>query len=268
MATLCGRLAELGYGWAYRTLDARYFGVPQRRRRVFLLALHARTGLGADGAAEVLTVGSRCRGHLAAGAEEGSGPAAGASVGALSTGLGHHGGAWGDQKVAAGHIVAATLNSGGNDGGFRTEPGEHLVIANAVSASAGHHGHSSPRGDGSDNLVPFAFSENQRGELLTHDQAHQLSSGGGKPGQGYSAALTGSGVRRLTPVECERLQGWPDGHTIPNEWKGKRYDGSDLLPVGLDSHRYRAIGNGVAAPVAAWIGRRLAAAVGVVERAA
>jgi DNA (cytosine-5)-methyltransferase 1 len=271
MATLCGRLAELGYGWAYRTLDARYFGVPQRRRRVFLLALHARTGLGADGAAEVLTVGSRCRGHLAAGAEEGSGAATGTRrssdgalgediVGTIPAALGHHGYTLGEE-VYQGHLVAATLNSGGNDGGFRTEPGEHLVIAPTLSV---------PRTAAPGDTVPnVAYGKLHRASSAedheSWDVAEVASTLNGMDGD-YTT-LPG-GVRRLTPVECERLQGWPDGHTIPNEWKGKRYDGSDLLPVGLDSHRYRAIGNGVAAPVAAWIGRRLAAAVGVVERAA
>lgn len=58
-------------------------------------------------------------------------------------------------------------------------------------------------------------------------------------------------VRRLTPTECERLQGFPDGWTdIP--WKGK-----DHAP---DSHRYKACGNSMAVPVMQWIGRRLAAA--------
>jgi site-specific DNA-cytosine methylase len=50
-------------------------------------------------------------------------------------------------------------------------------------------------------------------------------------------------VRRLTPVECERLMGWPDDHT---RW---RADGTEQA----DSHRYRQCGNGVAAPVAAWL---------------
>ena len=99
--------------------------------------------------------------------------------------------------------LAATLNSGGNNGGFRTEPGEHLAVG---------------------------FSENQRGEVLTHEQAHQLTSGGGKPGQGYSATLGTFGV-----------------------------SDDPLLPLGLDSHRYRCCGNGVVSDVAEWIGYRLAA---------
>jgi len=54
--------------------------------------------------------------------------------------------------------------------------------------------------------------------------------------------------RRLTPVECERLMGWPDGWTdVPDE-KGK---------PAPDTARYKACGNGVASPVAAWIGFRL-----------
>jgi DNA (cytosine-5)-methyltransferase 1 len=55
-------------------------------------------------------------------------------------------------------------------------------------------------------------------------------------------------VRRLTPTECERLQGFPGGWTdIP--WKGK-----DHSP---DSHRYKACGNSMAVPVMEWIGRRI-----------
>lgn len=61
-----------------------------------------------------------------------------------------------------------------------------------------------------------ALSENQRAEVLETPYARQLTSGGGKPGQGYPAARIGSQVRRLTPTECERLQGFPDGWTIPN----------------------------------------------------
>ncbi len=54
-------------------------------------------------------------------------------------------------------------------------------------------------------------------------------------------------VRRLTPVECERLMGWPDNHTLP------RTDGKQ----NPDTTRYKMCGNGVASPVAQWIGQNL-----------
>jgi DNA (cytosine-5)-methyltransferase 1 len=54
-------------------------------------------------------------------------------------------------------------------------------------------------------------------------------------------------VRRLTPRECERLMGWPD------DWTRWADDGAEIA----DSHRYRMCGNGVVAPVAEWIGRRI-----------
>jgi DNA (cytosine-5)-methyltransferase 1 len=57
-------------------------------------------------------------------------------------------------------------------------------------------------------------------------------------------------VRRLTPTECERLQGFPDGHTkIP--WNGKP---ADQCP---DGPRYKAVGNSMAVPVIRWLGRRI-----------
>lgn len=86
-----------------------------------------------------------------------------------------------------------------------------------------------------------AFSENQRGEVVESEAAHQLTTGGGKPGQGYPAVREGMQVRRLTPLECERLQGFPDG------WTAELNDGA----------RYRTLGNAVAVPVAHWIGKRM-----------
>ena len=67
---------------------------------------------------------------------------------------------------------------------------------------------------------------------------------------GQVAVQHSSGVRRLTPRECERLQGFPDDYTlIP--WRGKA---AEECP---DGPRYKAIGNSKAIPVVRWIGRRL-----------
>jgi DNA (cytosine-5)-methyltransferase 1 len=93
-----------------------------------------------------------------------------------------------------------------------------------------------------------AFGENQRGELVGGDIVRAMQCAGGKPGQGYPAARIGMQVRRLTPVECERLQGFPDGYTnIP--WRGK--------PESPDGPRYKALGNSWAVPCARYIAQRI-----------
>jgi DNA (cytosine-5)-methyltransferase 1 len=96
--------------------------------------------------------------------------------------------------------------------------------------------------------VAVAFSENQQGALTEHEIMPSLKIGGGKPGQSYPAIRAGWKVRRLTPMECERLQGFPDGYTnIP--WRGK-----DFAP---DGPRYKSLGNSMAVNCMRWIGRRI-----------
>lgn len=65
--------------------------------------------------------------------------------------------------------------------------------------------------------------------------------------QGSDVLLTGMAVRRLTPLECERLQGFPDGYTD--------------IPSASDSARYKALGNSMAVPCMAWIGGRISYSV-------
>lgn len=94
-----------------------------------------------------------------------------------------------------------------------------------------------------------AFAQNQRGEVRTGDISPQLTCGGGKPGEGYPAVQHGWAVRRLTPTECERLQGFPDGYTnIP--WRGR--------PDSPDGPRYKSLGNSWAVPKFRWLGKRIA----------
>lgn len=139
-------------------------------------------------------------------------------------------------------------------------------------------------GRGGIGVGAIAFHENQRGEVTLNETAGSLGVGGGKPGQGYPAvafqprigrngrgyaedvfpALNGADagatsdmrpcvatamqVRRLTPRECERLQGFPDDYTaIP--YRGK---------PAADGPRYKALGNSMAVPVMRWIGERIA----------
>jgi DNA (cytosine-5)-methyltransferase 1 len=75
---------------------------------------------------------------------------------------------------------------------------------------------------------------------------------GGQGGRHERVMTTTMQVRRLTPVECERLQGFPDNYTnIP--WRKK-----DESP---DGPRYKALGNSWAVPVVRWIGNRIANAI-------
>jgi DNA (cytosine-5)-methyltransferase 1 len=133
LAALLYHLADSGFHYVeWRTLDSQHFGVAQRRRRVFLVAgtaqprrtpiLFEREGSDRDSAA-----GESPRSDVAAAV--GGGAASGRVVNALTAnGLGV-GGAGRQPRASRSPDIAATLNSGGNDGGFRTEPGEHLVIA-------------------------------------------------------------------------------------------------------------------------------------------
>ena len=135
------------------------------------------------------------------------------------------------------------------------------------------------RKEGDENLVVFA--QNQRDEVRTMDVAGALASEPGMKQQAYVAFKQGAGakagsvgasehvaptlqssqtgsqmapalaskssVRRLTPKECERLQGFPDDYTlIP--YRGK---------PASDTARYRALGNSMAVPVMRWIGERI-----------
>ena len=100
-------------------------------------------------------------------------------------------------------------------------------------------------------LVPVAFAENTRHEIRLEggdgSRTGALSTGGGKPGQGIPTINFAMSVRRLTPRECERLQGFPDDYTqVPNRGK-----------PAADGPRYKALGNSMAVPVMRWIGERI-----------
>ena len=134
MGTVVGALAERGYGVAWRLLNAQYFGVAQRRRRVFIVGCLGDNG---DTSGEVLDLLQGRFGDPRAGEPAGQDTAT-ATTGSVDHGSPVNariktgrGGGWSRRQHGSGgspRTVAATLNSGGNSGGFRTEPGEHLVI--------------------------------------------------------------------------------------------------------------------------------------------
>ena len=120
--------------------------------------------------------------------------------------------------VVVDNEIVGTLRSGG-DGGVPSSRGEHLVVSEAAGFKAGQ---SAQAGIGFEEGVSQTINANMSGlepTVLTPTMA----------------------VRRLTPIECERLMGWPDGWT-----EGQ-----------ADTHRYKQCGNGVASPVATWIAQQL-----------
>ena len=85
-----------------------------------------------------------------------------------------------------------------------------------------------------------------------------LTQGGGKPGQGKPTVRQGLSVRRLTPRECERLQGFPDDYTMISY----RNKPAENCP---DGPRYKALGNSMAVPVMHWIGQRIESVTKILE---
>jgi site-specific DNA-cytosine methylase len=95
-----------------------------------------------------------------------------------------------------------------------------------------------------------AMRESGQGYWMEDDKAGTLrAEGENRPSRpSHVISQANMAVRRLTPTECERLQGFKDGHTnIP--WRGK--------PESPDGLRYKALGNSMAVPVMNWIGKRI-----------
>lgn len=268
-----GALGELGYGWAYRVLDAQYFGVAQRRRRVFVVG-HTRGDFARAAAVLFEPEGMRRDPPTRRAAREGStaDAAGGFEVcGTLSDGA-HHGGGLNGQDAYTGrvlpvvqcvtgertHALKAEGADGSEDGtgrgtpivtsiGFYPTEGRDFPAFNELSptvkvGSGGTSGN--PPG------VMQAMAVETYNGTITGDVAVPLSTMGGAGNTGPSA-MVNMAVRRLTPVECERLQGFPDDYTrIP--WENKP---ASECP---DGPRYKALGNSMAVPVMRWIGERIA----------
>ena len=269
-----GGLGELGYGVAYRVLDAQHFGVPQRRRRVFVVGC-----LGDwKRAAAVLFEPESLRGDSPPSREARKETAGTLGARSLRT--------IGAQDAACGHLIpdwpaqiAPTLNAAfGDKQGLENQ---HIdggagcfVPALCIPIHDKTTRHAGATGKGSGNGLGVGKTGDPCPTLTAGDK-HAVAVGCFKGGQGSKAGSIGysetlaptlsaspsgtqqsptllqnTAVRRLTPKECERLQGFPDDHTrIP--WRNKP---ADLCP---DGPRYKAIGNSMAVPVMRWIGERI-----------
>ena len=278
---------------AWRVIDAQYFGVAQRRRRVFVVA-SAREGFDP---VELLFEFEGMRRDSAPSREAGSVVAALTANGVGTCGAD-------DNQGQAGHLIPAvdvcpTLRAGGNATGGDRPPGTDVDTAESLLVAMTVHGTQDPdtnlelahtlgRNQGQENavfaqcvtgdithtlkadgfdaseddtdrgqpIVPVAFSSKDYGGDATENMSPTLracghadshANGGAPPAVAYPILEVSMAVRRLTPVECERLQGFPDGYTdIP--YRGK---------PAADGPRYKAIGNSKAIPVVAWLGKRI-----------
>ena len=249
--TFLGALGQLGYGFAYRVLDAQYFGVAQRRRRVFVV------GYLGDWrrAAAVLFERDSLSGHPAPSREtrqEAAGYTS-SSFGKYSEGVGTVRASGGDlgggsetlvTKQERVNAITASYGTGGVD--YETKP---LVFGAQNSSSQGDSvsEHVSPTLDKSKTpAVAYGWNNEFNGakELMPTIQR------GGQGGSQDGVMQPDMKVRRLTPIECERLQGFPDNYTqIP--WRNKAPEDCP------DGPRYKAMGNSMAVPVMNWIGRRI-----------
>jgi DNA (cytosine-5)-methyltransferase 1 len=255
--SIIGGMVQLGYGIAYRILDAQFFGVAQRRRRVFVV------GYLGDWrrAAAVLFERHSLQGHPAPRREAGQKPAP--TISARPTG----GGGLGADFDLDGGLVARCITT---REGRRHDPSLETFITGTFCNNGKVAGSATQQDAENGFLVPMAFAHQQGGKIGLHTsndcaltlQRHQGqavagticrdSFVGGACGRPEGAAQGhflqhGSGVRRLTPRECERLQGFPDDYTLVLN-RGK---------PAADGPRYKALGNSMAVPVMRWIGRRI-----------
>jgi DNA (cytosine-5)-methyltransferase 1 len=224
-----GALADLGYGFAYRVLDAQYFDLAQRRARVFVV------GCLGDWrrAAAVLFEPESLLGH----------PAPRRQAGQMAHSLRADGFDASEEGTGRGvPLVPIDMR--------QASRGERLTN-NRSRGSGGAPGH----GVGNDGDPAFTVTDRVQAVAFAHQAGGNNSASGAfmvecsptLPKCQTMALQQAMAVRRLTPRECERLQGFPDDYTLV-PYRGK---------PAADGPRYRALGNSMAVPCMAWIGRRI-----------
>ncbi len=212
-----GALGHLGYEWSYRVLDAQWFGLAQRRKRVFVVANLGNTEyskkvfFNQESLRRDITSSEFKRKEIARTIKVGIGIC---DVHCMSSG---------QANAEVTENICPTLNC------LHEAP----IVVDPCKAF-------------------YTSDARKKGTVDLHDQVKTLTSqtkrGDTEPCVVCEPSM---GVRRLTPRECERLQGFPDDYTsIP--WRRK--------PAGNcpDGPRYKALGNSMAVPVMHWMGKRIA----------
>lgn len=239
-----------GWSVAWRVLDAQFWGVPQRRRRIALVA-----DFGGLSAPEILFVRKSVSGYSQPGGEAGKGLA---------------------ESPESGTTFAVRIR-GGCDGG-----GKGALVQKELSGTLGCNNDQTVfclKGNGIDR----ADTARCNGKGWTEDKCYTLNtidrpavcavdcrngtenpdtngtlqakSTGGQSLNLNNVVREAMTVRRLTPMECERLQGFPDGWTDIGDWQ----DSKGKKRQTTDSARYKALGNSIALPPWKWVLKRLCA---------
>lgn len=196
-----GELAELGaMDIAWAVLDAQWFGLAQRRKRVFVVV-----DFGGQRAGEILLEPESVRGNPPPRREAGARPAS--TLGGGAPGRGRRDNP--DTAELIPEVAWALQERDAKGADSDTKDGHLISVADPICANEAR-----------------TYTHEGRGNFRLRNVVQ--------------------GVRRLMPLECERLQGFPD------QW----------TEGFADSTRYRMLGNAVAVPVAEWIGRRICASSG------
>ena len=246
--TTAGCIMGDGYSVAWRILDAQFWGVPQRRRRIALVADFA-----GQSAPEILFKSESVSGYTAE-----SGEARQGATGSAESGVG-------SAICIQGNCIDRADTAGCNGRGWRDDDVSYTpntIDRPAVyDARENGNGETAPTitGDHQNRVTDYTaicckvFREGSFGDFVEDGFGTVKAQGGCLGGGSETFAVSHSTVRRLTPLECERLQGYPDGWTDIGEWtdsKGKKHPATD-------SARYKALGNSIALPPWRFVCRRI-----------
>jgi len=219
--------AQIGYVVEWKILDAQYFGVPQRRRRVYVVGHLAGLGRG-----EILFETESRRRRVTKGEKTGKDDQRTVANCLRARGSLAHG-AECDNYVCDTVTAKWAKGSGGPSGDECQNLVSETVIAKFARGATGNEGA---------NIIAETLTANCRNYAKAGNNAGIVN-----------PVIEGYRVRRITPLECERLMGFPDDYTYVPVKTHK--NGNTVW--SSDSQRYKALGNSMAVPVIRWIGERI-----------